>query len=1120
MRPHTLAMYALLVSAANGSSSPTPPTPTSKSILNRLAESLSERQTALRTIRSDQKFENGTEQEEINIVDDTDENEENGEDVGVPRFFRKRKAESKSETAIETRQTGRKEEDATTISDNSEDELAIQDANDLKEGSVVDDSATTTKETFLNQKSDKKLFAGFFNMIFNEDEALEKVTGASSQSDDIESNKEEASAADEPNQGDDTDDNGEDVGVPGFFRKRKAESKSETAIETRQTGRKEEDATTISDNSEDELAIQDANDLKEGSVVDDSATTTKETFLNQKSDKKLFAGFFNMIFNEDEALEKVTGASSQSDDIESNKEEASAADEPNQDLLDKGALDTEPLADPVDESTGKESHEETEESIKSYYADVAGDDVDSKAMEVKRAPFWRRKNVKKVQGYKDKITKDVDQEEPIIKNEIKNDTVGQESADSGIIEEPDNDGGEVSFYEELAVDEDHIVQEIEKEDIPSSSLVDTNEKEIDTSDKGEDKGEGKDSQCDGNPEDEETQSEKISDECSGKEDVLAPTEDDELEGKDDVVCDSDISTKEGKNTTSVFRHSLENALPWLGKKNKETQGRDGQQQNTSDEDIKSQTPQDEGTLSSNQQISQGVMPFGGPSSPFVFLSPPPLSRNPHSFGAPRGMPPPSPNANLSGLLHALLPMLSKLLIFTLLSSTSALFGIGEGQVYSPEPSQHFMLERINDRYGKDGLAMKKALENPPEQLSKLSWKLANNQRKSALKKKNIANLEKDSEIATHLRPSDRYSRTVIILDVETHDRDMSNVVQQLRDSVSFILSQYHDTKLRLEMGDSLEIVVCIESPGGAVQEFGLAADQLSRLKEAGSIRNDLTLTVCVDKVAASGGYMMACQASKGQLLAAPFSIVGSIGVLTETINIHDVLEKYGVKPVLLKAGDAKVPLTQTTKVTDESIAIVQKNLEKVHDAFRKMVAKNRGEVIYFKWKLKRKSELQGSNLDEEIQSAKNEPDRSSTSQFAPHDNDTSPSNPEHKIASENFNSVTNGDTFLGQEGLMNGLVDRLMTSDEYVAERLGAGDRVLRLHKYDRSKSGFRLSPLDLLLLRSSGLVGQTLSSKLRHIVKVGQQMMRLGTTMGIIKVLDASINVFKTSRQEPEKNI
>ena len=1093
MRPHTLAIYALLLSAANGSSSPTPPTPTSKSILNRLAESFSERQTALRNIRSDQQFMNVTEQEEITVSDDTDENGENGEDEGVPGFFRKR-AESKSETATEKKEKGRNEEDVAASSDNSEDELAIQDANDLKEGSV-DDSATT-KETSLEQKSDKKRFAGFFNMRFKEDEPLEKVTGPSSQSDDIESNKEEAGAADEPNQGDDTDENGEDEGVPGFFRKRMAASKSETATKKKEKGRNEEDMTASSDNSEDELAIQDANDLKEGSV-DDSATT-KETSLEQKSDKKRFAGFFNMRFKEDEPLEKVTGPSSQSDDIESNKEEASAADEPNQDFLETGALDTEPLADPVDESTGKESHEETEESIKSD-AEVAGDDADSKAMEAKRAPFWRRENVKKVQGYEDKITKDVDQEEPIIKNEVKNDTVGQESADSGIIEEPDNDGGEVSSYEELAVNdtsdigldgEDHIVQEIDKEDIPSSSLADTDDKKTDTSDKGEDNGEGKDSQCDGNPEDEETQSEKKSDECSGKEDVPAPTEDDELEGKDDAVCD--ISTKEGNNTTSVFRHSLENALPWLGKKNEGTQGRDGQQQNTSDEDIKSQTPQDEGTMSSNQQNSQGVMPFGGPSSPFIFLSPPPLSRNPHSLGAPRGMPPPSPNANLSGLLHALLPMLSKLLFFTLLSSTSALFGIGEGQVYSPEPSQHFMLERINDRYEKDGLAMKKALENPPEQLSKFSWKLANNQRKSALKK-NIANLEKDSEIATPLRPSDRYSRTVIILDVETYDRDMSTVVQQLRDSVSFILSQYHDTKLRLEMGDSLEVVVCIESPGGAVQEFGLAADQLSRLKEAGSIRNDLSLTVCVDKVAASGGYMMACQASKGQLLAAPFSIVGSIGVLRETINIHDVLEKYGVKPLMLKAGDAKVPLTQTTKVTDESIAIVQNNLEKVHDAFRKMVFKSRGEVIAKNFNNVTNGDTflgQEGLMNGLVDRAKN------------------------------FNNVTNGDTFLGQEGLMNGLVDRLMTSDEYVAERLGAGDRVLRLHKYDRSKSGFRLSPLDLLLLRSSGLVGQTLSSKLRHVVKVGQQMMRLGTTMGMIKVLDKSINVFKTSRQEPENDI
>jgi len=982
MRPLTLAIYALLLSAANGSSSPTPPSPTSKSILNRLANGFSERQTALRSIRSDETFMNGTE---------TDENGENEQDEGVRGFFRKRMAESKSETATEKRRKGRDKEDVTASTDNG----------------------------------------------------------------------------------------------------------------------------------------------------DDSATT-KETSFEQKSDKKRSAGFFNMRFNEDEPLEL------------------------------------------------EESLEKDKESIKSD----AGDNADSKAMEAERAPFWRRKFFKKVQEYEDKITKDCDQEDPIIKNED-----GQESAASGIIEETDTGGGELSSYEEVAVDDtsdiglrvdgkDHVVPEIDKEDNPSSSLADTDDKDIDTSDKGEDDdetnadrkddpelsrkhsrlgifgmfnrssdkkpdivtepqnttlsnilddqesgisdlsansnidnsasdtstdsraattvGEGnkefilrkleqtvvrsveeaeidsihvqdpkhvevKDSQRDDNSEDEETQSAKISDECSGKEEGSAPTEGDELEGKDDVVCD--ISTKEAKNTTSVFRQSLENALPWLEKKNEGKQEKGGQQQNTSDEDAsdedsKSQTPRDEGAMSPNQQNSQEVIPFGGPSAPFIFLSPPPLSRNPHSLGAPRGTPPPSSSANLSGLLHALLPLISKFLLLTLLSSGSALFGFGEGQVYSPEPSQHFMLERINDRYEKDGLAMKKALENPPEQLSKLSWKFANNQRKSAFKK-NIAKGEKDSEFATPLRPSDRYSRTVIILDVVTHDRDMSTVVQQLRDSVSFILSQYHDTKLRLEMGDSLEVVVRIESPGGVVQDFGLGADQLSRLKEAGSIKNDLTLTVCVDKIAASGGYMMACQASEGQLLAAPFSVVGSIGVLMETINIHDVLEKYGVKPLLLKAGDAKVPLTQTNKVTDESIAIVQKNLEKVHDAFRKMVAKSRGKVI-----------------------------------------------------AENFNNVTNGDIFLGQEALTNGLVDRLMTSDEYVAERLGAGDRVLRLHKYDRSKSGFRLSPLDLLLLRSNGLLGQNLSSKLRQIVKVGQQMMRLGTTMGMIKVLDTSINFLKTSRHEPENGI
>ena len=138
------------------------------------------------------------------------------------------------------------------------------------------------------------------------------------------------------------------------------------------------------------------------------------------------------------------------------------------------------------------------------------------------------------------------------------------------------------------------------------------------------------------------------------------------------------------------------------------------------------------------------------------------------------------------------------------------------------------------------------------------------------------------------------SRTVIVLNVETFENDMDVTVENLRDSVSCILRQYYNNN-RLDLGTELEVVFCIESPGVVVQDFGLAADQLTRLINAGLERGDLMVTVCVDKIAASGGYMMACQASPGQLIAAPFAILGSIGVLRETINIHDVLEKYGKK---------------------------------------------------------------------------------------------------------------------------------------------------------------------------------------------------------------------------------
>ena len=107
-----------------------------------------------------------------------------------------------------------------------------------------------------------------------------------------------------------------------------------------------------------------------------------------------------------------------------------------------------------------------------------------------------------------------------------------------------------------------------------------------------------------------------------------------------------------------------------------------------------------------------------------------------------------------------------------------------------------------------------------------------------------------------------------------------------------------------------EVVIAIESPGGAVSGYGLAASQIVRLKEAG-----LKTTSCVDQVAASGGYMMACVTDK--IIAAPFSIVGSIGVLSQVPNIHRFLQRFDVDVDVFTAGKHKPPITLLGENTAE-----------------------------------------------------------------------------------------------------------------------------------------------------------------------------------------------------------
>ncbi len=131
-------------------------------------------------------------------------------------------------------------------------------------------------------------------------------------------------------------------------------------------------------------------------------------------------------------------------------------------------------------------------------------------------------------------------------------------------------------------------------------------------------------------------------------------------------------------------------------------------------------------------------------------------------------------------------------------------------------------------------------------------------------------------------------------------------------------------------GDDDEVLVRLDNAGGTVHEHGLAASQLLRLRERG-----IALTVAVDKVAASGGYLMACVADR--IVAAPFAILGSIGVLAQLPNFNRLLEKHGIDFEQITAGRHKRSVTMFGKNTDEDREKLKQELEDIHELFKSMV---------------------------------------------------------------------------------------------------------------------------------------------------------------------------------------
>lgn len=134
-----------------------------------------------------------------------------------------------------------------------------------------------------------------------------------------------------------------------------------------------------------------------------------------------------------------------------------------------------------------------------------------------------------------------------------------------------------------------------------------------------------------------------------------------------------------------------------------------------------------------------------------------------------------------------------------------------------------------------------------------------------------------------------------------------------------------------------EIVVCVTSPGGSVPQYGHAYAQMARLRGLG-----IPLTVCIDTVAASGGYLMALPANK--IIAAPFAFVGSIGVMAFIPNIRRLLENWQIEPRTFTAGKFKRTVTLTDDATPEETAHFQEQLEAIHQMFSAAVAEYRSDV--------------------------------------------------------------------------------------------------------------------------------------------------------------------------------
>lgn len=156
----------------------------------------------------------------------------------------------------------------------------------------------------------------------------------------------------------------------------------------------------------------------------------------------------------------------------------------------------------------------------------------------------------------------------------------------------------------------------------------------------------------------------------------------------------------------------------------------------------------------------------------------------------------------------------------------------------------------------------------------------------------------------------------------------ASAVENLRKEIDAVLSIAESTD---------EVILKLESSGGMVHSYGLASSQLHRIKQ-----QNIPLTICVDKVAASGGYMMACVADK--LYAAPFALIGSIGVIAQLPNFNKILRKNDIDFEMITAGEYKRTLTMFGENTDGARKKFKQEIDETHTLFKEFVLSQRPQL--------------------------------------------------------------------------------------------------------------------------------------------------------------------------------